>query len=205
MKQPKWFLSVLSFGMLVACGPTASEKCNEALTVGNLKEAETLLKEISDGGVRRYYGGMLIDEYLSMDKLDRAIYVFDRITGHCSMYDMQYKSAYASAEYTQTYSAKIYQALIKAERYDEAWTYHERNYDGENYPGNAPNYFSYMTDCITHMCNLGNAAQAIEFMKQKRIWFLNNVDNHEWGKDYPNYRYDIMSAQLNKILNDAQY
>lgn len=205
MKQLKWFLSILSFGMLVACGPPASEKCNEALTVGNLKEAETLLKEISDGGVRRYYGGMLIDEYLSMDKLDRAIYVFDRITGHCSMYEMQYTALYASANYTKTYSTKIYKALIKEERYDEAWDYHGRGYQSENYPGNAPDYFAYMTDCMMHMCSSGNATQAYEFMKQKRIWFLNNVDNHECGKDYSDYYYDIMSAQLNKVLNESQY
>lgn len=198
MSYLKSLLLIIIFCQLVGCGLTPSEKCNVALTAGNLSEAEAHLKEIRDADVLRYYGGLLIDEYLSIDKLDRAIYVFDNITGHKTMSEMQF------GEYSQIYSAKIYKALIKADRYDDAWNYHALSYCTENYPGNAPDYFSYMTDCMIHMCNSGKTSQAFEFMKQKRIWFLNNVDNHEWGKDYPNYCYDIMSAKLNKVLNEYQ-
>lgn len=132
--------------LLAACGASSSEKCEAALDAGNLKEAEQHLKEIEDRDACRYYGGLLIDEYLAIGNLDRAIYVFDKITGHCSMYDMQWHNA--NAAYTQTYSKKIYIALLKEGQYDEAWNYHARSYDSEDYPGNAPDYFAYMSDCI---------------------------------------------------------
>lgn len=197
-------LYAVAFCLLTACGASSSEKCEAALNAGNLKEAESHLKEIDDSDVCRYYGGLLIDEYLAIGNLNRAIYVFDNITGHCSMYEMQFDGLYSSADYTKKYSKKIYNALLKECRYDEAWNYHARSYDGEDYPGNAPDYFAYMSDVIIAMCNSGQSMQAQQFIKQKSVWFLKNIDNHEWGKDYPNYRYDIMRSELNKVYNNAQ-
>ena len=197
-------LCAMAFCLMTACGASSSKKCEEALNVGDLKEAESHLKEINDDDVCRYYGGLLIDEYLAIGNLDQAIYVFENITGHCSMCEMQYNSLYASAGYTQKYSKKIYNALFNESRYDEAWNYHAHSYDSEDYPGNAPDYFAYMSDVIIAMCSSGQSAQAQLFIKQKSVWFLKNVDNHEWGKDYPNYRYDIMRSELNKVYNNAQ-
>ena len=191
--------------VLVACTPIASKKCHSALDAGNLTEAEKYLKEIKGSSECLYYGGMLIDEYLAIGNLDRAIYVFERITGHCSMYNMKYKGLYDNAAYTEKYSRKIYDALIKEGRYDEAWNYHALSYDTEDYPGNAPDYFAYMVDCITQMCSKGDRALATQFMKQKSGWFLKNVDNHMWGEDYPQFRYNIMCGELNKALNNNQY
>lgn len=196
-------ICALSVCLLTACGASSSEKCEAALDAGNLKEAESHLKKIDDIDACRYYGGLLIDEYLAISNIDRAIYVFENITGHCSMYEMQYNSLYASATYTQKYSKKIYNALFKESRYDEAWSYHARSYDDEDYPGNAPDYFAYMSDVIINMCSSGRSTEAAMFIKQKSPWFLKNVDNHKWGKDYPNFRYDIMCSELNRIFNDA--
>lgn len=194
---------VVAVCLLTACGASPSEMCSEALDAGNLKEAEAHLKKI-DGGPCRYYGGLLIDEYLAIGNLDRAIYVFDNITGHCSMYKMQLEGFYASAGYTKEYSKKIYNALLKEGRYDEAWSYHPLSYDGEDYPGNAPDYFAYMSDVIIAMCSSGLSMQVQQFIKQKSVWFLKNVDNHEDGKDYPNYRYSIMLSELNKVYDNVQ-
>ena len=133
MEKIKLVLPIMALCVLVACTPIASKKCQSALDAGNLKEAELYLKEIKDAEERRHYGGMLIDEYLSIGNLDRAIYVFERITGHCSMYNMKYKGLYDNAAYTEKYSRKIYDALIKEGRYDEAWNYHARNYENEDY------------------------------------------------------------------------
>lgn len=47
--------------------------------------------------------------------------------------------SYSNATYTELFS-KIYNALLKAGRYEEAWGYHARSYDGEDYPGNAPDF-----------------------------------------------------------------
>ena len=205
MEKIKLVLPIMALCVLVACTPIASKKCQSALDAGNLKEAEKYLKEIKGSSECLYYGGMLIDEYLSIGNLDRAIYVFERITGHCSMYNMQYKGLYDNAAYTEKYSRKIYDALIKEGRYDEAWNYHARNYDSEDYAGNAPDYFSYMSDVIVAMCNSGQQAQAQQFIKQKSVWFIKNVDNSYSVDDYLDYRYDIMRSQLFKVLNDSQY
>ena len=203
MRSVRLLFCSLCVACAVACVST-TERIEEALYVGNLKEAEMLLKRIDGSDKCRNYGGMLIDEYLEIGELNRAINVFDRITGHCSMYEMQYESLYPAAEYTRAYSVKIYDALIKEGRYDEAWNYHARSYDTVDYPGNAPDYFAYMVDCITHMCSTGDRALATQFMKQKAGWFLKNVDNHRWGNDYQQFRYDIMCGELNKVLNNNQ-
>ena len=205
MEKIKLVLSIMALCALVACAPIASKKCDAALNAGNLKEAEKYLKEIKDSRECRHYGGLLIDEYLAIGNLDRAIYVFEKITGHCSMYNMKYKGLYDNAAYTEKYSRKIYDALIKDGRYDEAWNYHARNYEKEDYAGNAPNYFSYMSDVIVAMCNSGQQTQAQQFIKQKSVWFIKNVDNSYSVDDYLDYRYDIMRSQLFKVLNDSQY
>lgn len=95
--------------------------------------------------------------------------------------------------------------MIKEGRYDEAWNYHARSYDSEDYAGNAPDYFSYMSDVIVAMCNSGQQAQAQQFIKQKSVWFIKNVDNSYSVDSYLDYRYDIMRSQLFKVLNDSQY
>ena len=205
MGKMKLVLSIMALCFLVACTPIASKKCQSALDAGNLTEAEKYLKEIKGSSECLYYGGMLIDEYLAIGNLDRAIYVFERITGHCSMYNMQYKGLYNNAAYTEKYSRKIYDALIKEGRYDEAWNYHARSYGSEDYPGNAPDYFSYMSDVIVAMCNSGQQAQAQQFIKQKSVWFIKNVDNSYSVDSYLDYLYDIMRSQLFKVLNDSQY
>ena len=112
----KWSKIKLVVCLAIACMACAcvsnSDRIENALMEGNLKDAEMYLKKINDRGVRRYYGGLLIDEYLAVDNLDKAIFVFDKITGHCSMYQMQYTSLYDSDSYTQTYSKKLYDALL---------------------------------------------------------------------------------------------
>ena len=205
MEKIKLVLPIMALCVLVACTPIASKKCQSALDAGNLKEAELFLKEIKGSRECLYYGALLIDEYLTIGNLDRAIYVFEKITGHCSMYNMKYKGLYDNAAYTEKYSRKIYDALIKEGRYDEAWNYHARNYDREDYAGNAPDYFSYMSDVIVAMCNSGQQAQAQQFIKQKSVWFIKNVDNSYNVDNYLDYRYDIMRSQLFKVFNDAQY
>ncbi|MBR5476556.1 MAG: hypothetical protein IKV17_07045 [Bacteroidaceae bacterium] len=197
-------LYIAAICLLTACGASSIEKCEEALNAGNLREAESYLKEINNRDVCRYYSGLLIDEYLAIGNLDRAIYVFDKITGHCSMYEMQYNSLYASADYTKRYSKKIFDALLKDGRYDEAWNYHARSYNNDDYPGNAPDYFAYMSDVIIAMYSSGQSMLVQQFINQKSVWFLKNVDNHEWGKNYPNYRYDIVRSELNKVYNNAK-
>lgn len=182
-----------------------NEQFEEALKTGNLTEAELLLKEMSDDNDSQYYGGLLIEEYISIDNLDRAIYVFEHITGHCSMSDAQFTTLYDNAEYTKKYAKIIYDALLKNGRYDEAWEYHTRSFKDSDYPGNAPDYLSYMSDVIIEMRQKGKNTEAQQFIKQKSIWFLKNVNNHKYGDTYPNsYRYENMCEELNNVYNTTQ-
>ena len=200
------YVFAIAIIMLSACNvESLNEKFEEALKTGNLTEAELHLKKMNDDNDSRHYGGLLIEEYISIDNLDRAIYVFEHITGHCSMFDAQFTALYKNAEYTKKYAKIIYNALLKNGRYDEAWEYHTRSFKDSDYPGNAPDYLSYMSDVIIEMRQKGKHAEAQQFIKQKSIWFLKNVNNHKYGDTYPNsYRYENMCEELNHVFNTVQ-
>ena len=54
--------------MLSACNvESLNEKFEEALKIGNLTEAELHLKKMNDDNDSRHYGGLLIQEYISID------------------------------------------------------------------------------------------------------------------------------------------
>lgn len=186
--------------VLLLCCTSMAEKMELALNNGELSYAEALLSDMS-GSEKYRYASLLIDEYLEIGNVDRAIYVFNYLTPHCSMYEIQFSSLYSSASYTKENAKKIYNALLNAERYDECWSFHPLSYENEAYPGNAADYFSYMSDVIVHMCAKGKFEKARQFMLQKRVWFLKNVDNHRLGSDYPDCTYSIMCDKLDKVYN----
>lgn len=188
--------------VLISCGPSPREQFDAAMAEGRLTDAQNVLPQIDKDDGFYICCETLIEEYLAVDNIDKAIYVFDKISIHYSMNDPKYR--YETSEFSERMSKLLYTKLIEADRFDDAWAYHPLSYDGEDYPGNAPDYFSYMSDVIIHLCATGRSSQATQFIKQKGFWFLKNVDNHEWGKDYPNYRYDIMRSELNKVYNSAQ-
>lgn len=190
--------------LLFACNNANPElEIAMALANGELSKADAMLcTQPRDEYLE--YKARLIDEYLGIDELDKAIYIYEYHTTHCSTYEMQYDSLYSNAEFTRKYSEKIYNALIKSDRFDEAWGYHPLSYETKTYPGNAPDYLSYMSDVIVYLCSTGRATEARTFISQKSSWFITNVDNHEWGGSYPSFRYDIMRQEINKIFNEAQ-
>lgn len=158
MNKLNIIVCILIASFVSSCSSSSdNKKLEEAIDAGKLKEAEELLKEEDDAGLCRYYGGLLIDEYLAIGKLDRAIYVFDNITGHNTMDNLVFGN-----EYSREYSRKIYNALLDAGRYDDAWNYHEREYSSVDYAGNAQHYLAYMTDVITSMCKTGRHEQVDE-------------------------------------------
>ena len=71
----KIVLSVLLVLIFISCTSQA-EKFEAALYAGNLTEAETILKDIEADYGRHVYAQMLIEEYLSIDELDKAIHVY---------------------------------------------------------------------------------------------------------------------------------
>ena len=202
MKRFLVWLAVISTALaFVACGPSPREQFDVAVAEGRLSDALKILPEINRDNGRYFCCTTLIDEYLAIGEIDKAIYVFDRVSSHCSMYQMGFESLYSTSKYTKLNSQKIYKKLISADRFDEAWAYHPLSYDSENYPGNAPEYFGYMADVITHLCTHNRKAEAQMFLNTHIHWFTKNVDNHQWGKDYPQYRKSIMHEQLLDVLN----
>ena len=195
-------LAVISTALtFVACGPSPREQFDVAVANGELSDALKILPEIERKDGFYFCCTSLIDEYLAIGNIDKAIYVFDKVSSHCSMYDMQYEGLHSTARYTKENSKKIYKKLIAADRFEDAWAYHPLSYNSENYPGNAPDYFAYMADVITHLCTHNRKAEAQMFLNTHIHWFTKNVDNHKWGKDYPQYSKNIMHSQLLDVLN----
>ena len=102
----------------VACGPSPREQFDVAVAEGRLSDALKVLPEIDRDNGRYFCCTTLIDEYLAIGDIDKAIYVFDRVSSHCSLYQMQYENLYSTSKYTKQNSQKIYKKLIAADRFD---------------------------------------------------------------------------------------
>lgn len=194
-------LVLLSCGARCSGGAQASE-FEEAFSEGNLSEAEAILKNLYAEDGKYKYAQMLIDEYLSLDELDKAINVYERVTPyHCSRYEMAYDSMYGHDGYELAVTAKLRKALVKADRFEEAWEYYPLEYESVEYAGNGISYFRYMSDVIVHLCSKNRKDEAQTFLNNNVHWFLINVDNGEWGKDYQQYSYVNMKSQLQELIN----
>ena len=193
-------LVMLCSAILFFSCQSSEEKIEAAIYDGELGKAETIMTGMS-GAVKYRYSARLIDEYLSIGNIDRAVYVFNVLTPHCTMYESKFNSLHSTATYTAENARKIYDALLNEGRYDECWAFHSISYNTETYPGNAPDFFSYMSDVIVHLCAGGKVEKARRFIAEKSVWFMNNVDNHEWGHKYPDYRYSIMREKLDNLLD----
>ena len=187
--------------ILVSCASQA-EKFEAAFNEGSYTEAETILKEISAENGKYRFARMLIEEYLSFDEIDKAIYVYERLTPyHCSRYEMKFDSLYGHDKYEVDVTAKLRKALVKSDRFEEAWEYYPLEYETVEYAGNGISYFRYMSDVIVHLCSNNRRSEAQIFLNNNVHWFRTNVDNGEWGKDYPQYTYVNMKSQLQEIIN----
>lgn len=146
---------------------------------------------------------MLIEEYIAIDDVKNAVYVFERITpNHCSTYDMQYSSLYRTADYTKAVTAMLYEALIKNGEYEQAWKYHKLDYEDPTYHGNAVNYYSYMTDVLEALCKKEQIRDAQEFLDNHVSWFRKNIDNANSGDSYQEYNYERMRTKLKLVIDE---
>lgn len=190
---------------LVACDNSSSrEQFDKAIAEGRLSDAQVELVKLK--GCSGFYNccDILIDEYLAIENLNKAKFVFDKISPHCSMYEMKWEHTYSTAKYTKRNAQKLYKHLIAADRFDEAWAYHPLDYGDENYPGNAPEYYAYMVDVVTHLCTNGRHDEAYSFINSHIHWFSKNVDNHKWGEDYSQYNKRAMHEQILDVFNTLQ-
>ncbi len=202
----------LVYGLLDACCSgvknmydsfvSTHEEVLEAIDKGDLRKAKKLLPDVKKG--KKYQCALLlIEEYIEIEDVDNAIYVFERITPeHCSMYEMKYESLYKTAQYTKEAVAMIYPALIKKGEYEKAWKYHELEYEDSFYAGNAPCYYNYLLDVMDHLCEQGKISAAEDFLNEHAVWFRQNVDRSSNAENYQQYSYRNMKTKLQIALNE---
>lgn len=199
---------VIIFAMLLAMGcgggTSKTEKNNaaefyRALDAGNISEAKSLLYDVEGDELYRC-AEMLIEEYIAVGDVQNAISVYERNTpDHCSTYEMQYH--YNHNGYENRVTKLLYDALIEADDFETAWRYHELEYDSANYAGNGGCYFGYISDVLIHLCQQVRTLEAQQFLDKHSLWFLKNVDNGEWGEEYPQYSYNRMLQEFQLIIN----
>lgn len=207
MKAITIFSIIIVIGIFAAIEQTCSDSKNEdaydkfeaLIKEGKLSEAREALgdvhKKLFEQGAKR-----LINEYLAIGNLDQAIDVYENVSSnHLSTYDMKFRNG----EYERYVTAKLYKALIEADRFEDAWQYHPLEYEDQNYPGNGGCYYGYMTDVIAYLCQHNRQAEAQRFFDKNIIWFKKNVDNNKWGNEYPQYSYSNMRSQLQAQVNGA--
>ena len=117
------------FGLIDACIGCCSntyhslfsthEEVLEAIDEGHLSKAKELLPDAKESELYRC-ALLLIEEYIAIDDVKNAVYVFERITpDHYS---------YSTADYTKAATTMLYEALIKNGEYEQAWKYHKLNH-----------------------------------------------------------------------------
>ena len=105
------------FGLMDACISYCSnayrsffsthEEVLEAIDKGELSKAKELLPDAKESELYRC-AQLLIEEYIAIDDVKNAVYVFERITpNHCSTYDMQYSSLNRTADYSKAVTAML--------------------------------------------------------------------------------------------------
>ena len=202
----------LVYGLLDACCSgvknmydsfvSTHEEVLEAIDKGDLGRAKNLLTDVKEG--KKYQCALLlIEEYIGIEDVDNAVYVFERITPeHCSMYEIKYESLYKTAKYTKEAVAMIYPALIKKGEYQKAWKYHALEYEDSFYAGNALCYYNYLLDVMDHLCEQGKISDAEEFLNEHAVWFRQNVDRSSHAENYQQYSYRNMKTKLQRALNE---
>ena len=178
------------------------EEVMEAIDKGNLSEAKKLLPDVMEE--ERYRCALLLmEEYIAVENVDDAVYVFERITPeHCSMYEMKFESLYRTGKYTKEAAAMLYTALIKKGKYEKAWKYHELEYEDSKYAGNSPCYYNFLLDVLDHLCEQGNIKVTEEFLNEHVVWFRQNVDRSSHAENFQEYSYRNVKAKLQMALGE---
>jgi tetratricopeptide (TPR) repeat protein len=177
------------------------EEVVEAIDKGNLSEAMELLPNAMEE--ERYKCALLLmEEYIAVENVDDAVYVFERITPeHCSMYEMKFESLYRTGKYTKEAATMLYPALIEKGKYEKAWKYHELEYEDPNYAGNAPCYYNFLLDVMDYLCEQGNIKDAEDFLNEHVVWFRQNVDRSSHAENFQQYSYRNVKARLQIALD----
>lgn len=175
--------------LLTAAGCTSDEDRLEnfrrELEAGNLTQAEQTLASIGSTRVKEQGAVLLIRTYLSVNQLDRAVYVYDNITTRHIGRDNLDDTFTSADNYDRVVSQLLREYMVSHGEYDRAWRYYPLKYSSENNYGNAASRLSYLLDVVNDMCLKGRADAARKFADVQTSWFAVNVDNIIG--EYPEY------------------
>lgn len=202
-KNIKWLI-VIGIIIIIALS-IAIPKWKESLSTIRIERSirkgdpELVMKAVKKS-VEWYHPLELINQLIDEGYLDAAIFLYEYKTSHCSTYEMKYSSLYSHADFTKKATTLIYDALINAERMDEAWEYHPLEYENPNYTGNASAYYAYVSDVIHHYCIQNKRNEAKQFVNTHMLWFIKNVDNGKYRDEYYEYMsYDVKQRLMLQI------
>ncbi len=165
-----------------ACHDGNIDKFEEKLAEGNLTEAQEFLVKISDHEDAEPCAFQLIKTYVEAGAVDKAIYVYEKITpwhkGRCAAkYEWKSKYTYDVCQLLRT-------ELMKKGEYEMVLNYYPMLEDNENYEGNAEDRFLYLSDVVDDMCNKGKQEEASKFVDKNLRWFVRNVDGMDDEYDW---------------------
>lgn len=201
------FVVIFIIGSILTSIEDSKERAKKEKSLINLEQAilskdiDKIMETLKESP-RQDHPLELLTQLVNDGYLDAAIYFYNNKTSHCSTYEMQYEASYGNASFTKAATKLIYDALISSERMEEAWQYHPLDYHEPNYAGNANAYFSYINDVVNYYCKTGKKDIARQFVKEHLAWFVNNVDNGKYGKDYPDFYSAKVSQRLTKQINN---
>lgn len=130
----------------------------------------------------------LIEVYINSDDVASAIDIYEIFTSdHCQVTDFDWPSLYCHGtnnNYELMAASLIMNSLIKAEDYDKAWLYHQKESVQESYYGNAQAHCEFLTTVALHLCASNRKSEAITFVKKNLAWFQINIDVLKDRADY---------------------
>lgn len=175
LRRLKIFGLLMFLYCFISCGKPYKEKFSEAMTAGNLTEAQEYLTKIEDRENCEYCAKQLIQAYLEVNASAKAVHVYENITfWHAGRDDLDY----FSNKYEKEVCKLLREYLMRNGEYDKALNYYPITYDDENYIGNAKDRFSYLSDVVAALCVKGKQEEARKFIEYQLRWFVINVDSY---------------------------
>lgn len=165
---------------MVSCGENYQEKFTEELNAGNLTAAQEYLTKIDDRGAIKRCAKKLIQSYLEAGAISKAVYVYENITSwHADRSELDWNRNW----YEKDVCKLLREHLMRNGEYDKAFDYYPIRYSDENYIGNAPDRYTYISDVVAALCAKGKQEEARKFIEYQLRWFVVSVDsyvtNHE--------------------------
>ena len=166
-------------------------RIEQSVKNGNESEVMSAVKEAA----RMDYPIEIITLLTENNYIDAAIYFFNNKTEH---YPQNFTGSgdFEKLQFTRNACNSIYNALINAERMEEAWDYKYRGRIHVAKPDNAPMYYEYVSEVANYYCKKNDKQSARKFVKRHISWFIENVDNDRYKGMYKQYQ----SQNVNKRL-----